>query len=670
MVLKEQQGFTLLEVIIVIGILAMLAAMLYPAAGMLNDRERGRITRERMEEIRRAMVGDPDRFDNNGRRIIAGYVGDMGEWPCLYEAAPEVKQHVVGIPPPFDPADANNPDYYHYRPAGHFVGNGWQWNYPYRGLTHDTTHNNDHIGGLETENEGQPVGLWTDDPTGDGTQTLDPSRWKGPYLVPPADQKPDDARHLAKNDGEFEELEPLYHPGPNKETWEDGDYGSLSGELGEHFDEKEDFRLRRTEYRLEDGWNRALRFFISADPAHPGGTILWMISEGPDSEGTYPSKGVYNGSSWNIDATDTMADNYDPNDEYNRDNIVMKIFSHEWQAIFVAMNGQKKQETARTIGKISRAVIGDALPAAEGFNSGFSGALCRLPRLFWWEGVNWDDQDATPAAYTKGQPRGLWTATPNSADSNDDLPPPSWAGPGIGWSGAFIPPPVGIGAEDGLIDAWGREILFFRDDSHNALLILSRGADGSFDFYDSDTLPAGAPDGTDDYLEPALPTEAVDITTYDPDDTGGYNADNVTLVINQADWQPGWFTLEKFTVLNATGGTTKAAFYFGYDPGTGLPRRTLYTAGVLTDEDGDTFTDDWAQGGPAPAEAFRYDDLSTDPAITGVRKLVIWNDSDADDKIDSSENQYSPGYNILTHSGLEPRDNLIIDTSLHFTPAP
>ena len=348
----------------------------------------------------------------------------------------------------------------------------------------------------------------------------------------------------------------------------------------------------------------------------------------------------------------------------------MKIYSHEWQAVLAALNQQKKTATTEIMTEVIKGISGDSLPAAGGFNSGFTGALCRLPRLFKWEGANWDDEDATATAYTKGQPRGLWTSAPNSADPADDLAPPSWSSPGIGWSGAFIESPAGINENELIVDGWGRELLFFRDAVHHALLILSRGADGYFDFYDTDTLPTGAPDGINDYLEPASPTEAVDITTYDPNDAGGYNSDNLVAVINEAAWLPGWFTLEKFTVLNATSGITKAAFYYGYDNSAAQVKYQLYTAAVLTDEDGDTVADDWAQGGPAPAEAFIYDDVSADPVITGSRRLVIWDDSDADDLVDVGENQFSQSYNILTHSGLEPRDNLIIDTAVHFTPAP
>lgn len=672
----NQRGFTLLEILVVLGIMVMLAGMLYPAAGLMNERERERITRARMEEIRRAIVGDPDRVDENGRRIIGGYVGDMKTWPDLYEAAPEKRQNVVGTPV-FDVNDPNNPTYFYYRPSGRFIGKNWRWNFPYHKLTDDIIYNNDHIGGLVTENEGQPVGLWSDNPKGDGTEMLDHERWQGPYLVPPADNKPEDSLHLAESNGDYELLEPKYDPGLSAETWEDGDYSPYDFDLGEHFDEKEDFRLRQTNERLADGWNRAFRFYITADPARPGETIFWIVSEGADSEGTYPTKGNCGATGWTGDANDTMAVNYDPGDEYNRDNLVMKIYSHEWRGIFAEQDILARQLTEAVFTRIRRALVGESTPSDSGFNNGFTGALCRLPRLFRWESAtsSWDDHndEATPIAYTKGQPRGLWTDAPNSADNADDLAEPSSASMGIGWNRNFIVSPLAGGENAILTDGWEREILFFHDSGGDRMMVLSRGADAMFDFYDTDTLPAGAPDGTPDYLEPASPTELLDISTYTANDAGGYNADNVVMVIKTNSWKPAWFTLEKLTVLNATSGAngTKACFFYSYDWTTGVPLVKLLTAApLLTDEDGDGFSDDWTVGGTAPQQAFRFDNTTTDSAVTGTRQLVIWNDANGNNLVDSGEGHYPVNYNLVTHNGLEPRDELVIDTALHFTVVP
>lgn len=670
-------GFTLLELMVVLTIMILLAAMVYPAAGMLNDRQRVRITEERMREIRRAMVGDPDRFDGSGLRIIGGYVGDMGVWPDLYEAAPEVKKSVLGVPPPFDPADANNPTVYYYRPSGSFIGHRWRWNLPHRKLTDDTFNNSDHIGGLETENEGQPLGLWTDNPRGDSSEILDPALWKGPYLVPPKDTRPEDDLHLAVRNSEYDALDPAYDIHLGDDTWEDGDYSPTNSSPGEYHDDKEKFRLMQTDDRLEDGWNRALRFFITADPDHPGGTIFWIVSEGPDQEATYPTKGSCVAGSWAVDVTDTMGMRYDPNAPYNQDNIVMKIYSHEWQAIIDAVNLRKRQQTEALFTAIRRALVGESSEVSGGFNTGYTGGLCRWPSLFRWEDngtpVNladdhWDDRDGDvpPKAYTKGQPRGLWTDTPNSAEVADNLTRPSPASPGIGWSGPYLASPLHSGARDKLVDGWGREILFFMDVAHDSLLVLSRGPDGRFDFGDTDTLPTGAPDGSPDYLEPGRPTEAVDNTTYNPNDPNGFNADNLVMVIKAEVWKPAWFILDRLVVENATAGLTKAMFVYGYDGATGQLERTVYTAGI----DGTLLDGTWTMGDTAPNQAFVHDALTNPPACAGTRVLVVWNDADDDNQVDSQESWKTLPYNLFTHNGLEPRSLFTIDTLMHFTPAP
>ena len=713
--LSASRGFTLLEVMIVLTILGLIAAMFYPAAGLLNDRERRKITEKKMEEIRRAIVGDPDRFDEHGKRIIGGYVGDMGAWPGLYESMPEVRQHVMGTPPVFDTGLSTNLDYYLYRPVGHFIDKVWHWGYhvddPYRNvnklyreLNDDITYNNDHIGGLETENEGQPVGLWTDDPIGDGDELLSEEScagvsWQGPYLIYPKDNKPQDAEHYATTEDEYEELDPVYIGALGAEEWEDGDYSPSDGDPGEHADDKEEFRLRQTKGRLADGWDHALRFFITQDPERAGGTIFWIISEGPDGEGTYPAKGTVSGTAWTVDANDTMGSGvdgygYDPDDEYNQDNIVMKIHSYEWEEYFSRINQQKQEETEKLFLTIRRALVGDTTSGENGFNSGYTGAMCRWPLLFQWEDNDtpddasddyWDDEDATPDSYTKGQPRGLWTDKPNSSDAADNLNEVSLATPSIGWSGSYIVPPFGNLENEVLRDGWGREVLFFMDDgadgiirtSDDILMVLSRGPDGSFNFLDSDTLPEGsAPDGDDDYCAPSSFTEEVDVTTYDPnavytdDDSVDhyYNLDNIVMFVNPTDWQPGWLQLEQFTVLNATAGITKAMFVFGWDSSSSVPLSTVLTAATLTDEDGDSASDDWLQDASG-TPAFDFSDSSTYSAITGTRALVFWNDTNGNDAVDSTEMYQVIHYNILGDSGLEPRSNLEVDTT-NFTAAP
>ena len=680
---SNERAFTLLEVLIVLFILGMIAVMAWPALGILDDRAREEITCERMEVIRRAIVGDPDRFDKNGRRIIGGYVGDMEKWPDLWEAKADVipsgcDSNCTCEDPTWDPFS------FGFRPAGRFVEKRWKWCRPFRKVL-DYTDHRDHLGGLETENEGQPRGLWTDDPKEDATSTEmeDPDKWKGPYMAPPMDECLKDSDHWAETCNEYMSLEPVdgwvWVPNPSPppdeicervRTWEDGDY--TPGH--EHFDEKESFRLLQTDGRLADGWGRALRFFITADQDRPGSTIFWIISEGPDREGTYPTKGTFGGAAWVSDSDDIMSKAYD-DDDYNKDNIVMKIYSHEWEAVFEEINEKKKTETENLFLRIKKAILGSS---PGGMNDGFTGDVCRWPKLFRWEDNGtpadptddyWDDEDGIPDSYTKGQLRELWTRTPNSSDLTDNIDEPAWAHAGIGWRGEYLQTPWGINGEQFIRDGWDREVLFFKDDAANdAIMMLSRGVDGKFDFYDTDTLPEGAPDGTDDYLELASFTEAIDVTTYNPNDAGGYNADNIVLIVRKSEWYPGFFTLNKFTVLNATSGITKACLF--YDDGS-TDIKVAGTDGSMIDADGDLAVDDWEVGAdPPPPCAFNYTDITVDKIKTGARYLVLWDDADGNDTIDAGENQYTAIYNIITNNSMEPRDNITLDTAVHFTVAP
>jgi prepilin-type N-terminal cleavage/methylation domain-containing protein len=67
-------GFTLIEVIVVIAVVAILASMAVPYAVKFIDQGRVESTRRQLEEIHRAIVGDPT-------VPTAGYVGDMGSLP-------------------------------------------------------------------------------------------------------------------------------------------------------------------------------------------------------------------------------------------------------------------------------------------------------------------------------------------------------------------------------------------------------------------------------------------------------------------------------------------------------------------------------------------------------------------------------------------------------------
>ena len=68
-------GFTLIEVVVVIAVVSILAAMAVPYAVQIIDQSRREATKKEMEGIQRAIMGDPG-------GPTAGYLGDMGALPA------------------------------------------------------------------------------------------------------------------------------------------------------------------------------------------------------------------------------------------------------------------------------------------------------------------------------------------------------------------------------------------------------------------------------------------------------------------------------------------------------------------------------------------------------------------------------------------------------------
>lgn len=67
-------GFTLIEVVVVIAVISILAAMAVPYAVKIIDQSREEATKKEMEAIHRAIIGDP-------MVPTAGYLGDRGALP-------------------------------------------------------------------------------------------------------------------------------------------------------------------------------------------------------------------------------------------------------------------------------------------------------------------------------------------------------------------------------------------------------------------------------------------------------------------------------------------------------------------------------------------------------------------------------------------------------------
>ena len=72
--LRSCRGFSLIEVVVVLVILATMAALIVPTLAGLVQRDKETATREQVEKVWRAIFGDPTKGE-------FGYVGDMGRLP-------------------------------------------------------------------------------------------------------------------------------------------------------------------------------------------------------------------------------------------------------------------------------------------------------------------------------------------------------------------------------------------------------------------------------------------------------------------------------------------------------------------------------------------------------------------------------------------------------------
>jgi prepilin-type N-terminal cleavage/methylation domain-containing protein len=76
----DKKGFTLIEVVVVMAIIATLTGIMIPFIYKVWESTEIDTTRERMTDLKKAMVGDP-RLIQNGVRTNFGFVGDNGQLP-------------------------------------------------------------------------------------------------------------------------------------------------------------------------------------------------------------------------------------------------------------------------------------------------------------------------------------------------------------------------------------------------------------------------------------------------------------------------------------------------------------------------------------------------------------------------------------------------------------
>jgi type II secretory pathway pseudopilin PulG len=232
-----------MEIILVILILGFMAGMVVPFAGHMDEQTRIKKTRQTLETIRAALVGPRGRFDDKGRPVLEGYVGDVGHLPELYAVH-------------WDKDFGEN--------------GGWV----YKG-----TADEDKQPANATFAPAVPAGLWLDklsplETTYGSVDIPNQKSWEGPYMFEPHDERDNQIY-------EYDEYE-------DSETDTD---------LFESFE---------TDGRLADAWGRNLAVYYTEDNgADKIPDNLYFVSRGPDGKWDETS-GVFPHNSTGTDNKDNI----------------------------------------------------------------------------------------------------------------------------------------------------------------------------------------------------------------------------------------------------------------------------------------------------------------------------------------------------------------------------
>lgn len=81
---NDRKGFTLVEVVIILVVLSILAAVAVPMALRIFERTAEDATREEMANLKKALIGDPQKLQSTFRSDF-GFLGDIGRLPTAAE---------------------------------------------------------------------------------------------------------------------------------------------------------------------------------------------------------------------------------------------------------------------------------------------------------------------------------------------------------------------------------------------------------------------------------------------------------------------------------------------------------------------------------------------------------------------------------------------------------
>jgi len=81
---QHERALSLIEVIVILAVLVILVALLVPSTVQILTGARRDITLDEMENLKKAMIGDPN-LKTSGVRSSFGYLGDMGNLPLTLD---------------------------------------------------------------------------------------------------------------------------------------------------------------------------------------------------------------------------------------------------------------------------------------------------------------------------------------------------------------------------------------------------------------------------------------------------------------------------------------------------------------------------------------------------------------------------------------------------------
>ena len=82
--MNQRKGFTLVEAIVVLAVIAILASIAVPMALRIFEITADEGTREEMQNIKKAMIGNPKKLQGSFRSDF-GFLGDIGCLPITLE---------------------------------------------------------------------------------------------------------------------------------------------------------------------------------------------------------------------------------------------------------------------------------------------------------------------------------------------------------------------------------------------------------------------------------------------------------------------------------------------------------------------------------------------------------------------------------------------------------